>query len=54
MRDTEATPSDTPAGVLTNHALLVVWGHFAQRIGLVKRMTEIPIDQRTRDHTPQT
>ena len=54
MRDTEATPSDTPVGVLTNHAMLVVWGHFGQQIGLVRKMEEIPIDQRTRDHTPQT
>ncbi len=54
MRDIEATPPDASAATLTNHALLVVWGHFAQRIGLLKALEETPIPQRKRVHTPQT
>jgi hypothetical protein len=52
MRDIEATLVDTPVLALTNHAMLVVWGHFARRIGLVKGLEETPIPQRKRDHTP--
>ena len=45
---TDATP-----GALTSHAMLVPWGLFAQRIGLIKGLRDVPITQRTRDHTPQ-
>jgi len=34
--------------------MLVPWGLFAQRIGLVEALESVPISQRTRDHTPQT
>jgi len=54
MRDIEATLPDTPVRTLTNHAMLIVWGYFAQQIGLVKGLEAIPIPQRKRDHTPQT
>ncbi len=37
----------------TEHAMLVVWGEFAQSIGLVKQMTDIPIHQKERDHSAQ-
>jgi hypothetical protein len=53
--------SPLPAGneevsnvVLTSHAMLVAWGLFAQRIGLVKALEAVPIPQRQREHTPQT
>jgi len=38
----------------TPHGLLVVLGHFAQQIGLVKAFAEqIDIDMQTREHSPQ-
>jgi hypothetical protein len=43
-----------PRTVLTSHAMLIPWGLFAQRIGLVRELEEIPIGQRSRDYTPQT
>ena len=38
----------------TVHAMLVPWGLFARRIGLVEALEEVPIPQRTRVHTPQS
>lgn len=46
--------SNATEGQLTSHAMLVPWGLFGQEIGLVKRIMGVPIDQRTRDHLPQT
>jgi hypothetical protein len=49
-------PDDLPeatSGALTSHALLVPWGLFASRIGLIEGLREVPIAQRTRDHRPQ-
>jgi hypothetical protein len=34
--------------------MLVPWGLFAQHLGLVEALESIPIDQRQRDHKPQT
>ena len=39
---------------LTHHAMLVLWGQFAQRIGLIEALEAIPLHQKTRDHRPQT
>lgn len=39
---------------LTQHAMLVLWGQFAQRIGLVEALEAIPLRQKTRTHRPQT
>jgi hypothetical protein len=47
-------PNDAPTNVLTSHAMLVPWGIFAQRIGLVDALEEVPIPQRQREHRPQT
>jgi hypothetical protein len=38
----------------TDHAMLVVWGEYAQEIGLVQALEAVPIPQRTRRHCPQT
>jgi hypothetical protein len=38
----------------TDHALLVLLGEYAQQLGLIKRLQAVPIDQRTREHTPQS
>jgi len=40
--------------VTTDHAWLVLLGQFAQRLGLITALEQVPIPQRTRDHTPQT
>jgi hypothetical protein len=47
------TYAEAPTATLTSHAMLVPWGLFAQRIGLVEALEGVPISQRTRDHTPQ-
>jgi hypothetical protein len=33
--------------------MLIVWGHFAQSIGLLDRLAEVPIPQKTVRHAPQ-
>lgn len=38
---------------VTDHALLVVLGQFAHKLGLLSRLQHVPIAQRTVDHTPQ-
>ena len=38
---------------VTDHALLIVLGQFAQKLGLLSRLQQVPIAQRTVDHTPQ-
>lgn len=38
---------------VTDHALLLVLGQFAQKLGLLSRLQQVPIRQRTVDHTPQ-
>jgi hypothetical protein len=50
-------PNEQPATlstVLTSHALLVAWGIFGQRMGLVEALMGVPIPQRRRIHAPQT
>lgn len=39
---------------LTQHAMLVVWGLYARRIGLVEALNQVERKQKTRDHRPQT
>jgi hypothetical protein len=46
--------SDASPAMLTSHAMLVPWGTFAQQIGLVAALEQVPIDQRQRDHRPQS
>jgi hypothetical protein len=45
---------NAPTATLTSHAMLVPWGFFAQRIGLVENLEAVPIAQRRREYTPQT
>jgi hypothetical protein len=47
------TSSET-APQMTQHAMLVVWGIFARRIGLVEAVEAVKLKQKKRDHTPQT
>jgi hypothetical protein len=39
---------------LTDHAMLVVWGEYARKIGLIQALQRVDIPQKTYDHTPQT
>jgi len=34
-----------PTGVLTSHAMLIPWGLFAQRVGLIEELERVPISQ---------
>ena len=45
--------ADTDAAV-TDHALLVVLGQFAQHLGLISLLEAVPLAQKKVDHTPQT
>jgi hypothetical protein len=49
-------PSSThePGIRRTSHAMLIPWGLFARRIGLIDELEKVPIQQRTRDHAPQS
>lgn len=38
----------------TEHGLLIAFGQFAHQHGLVSRLMQVPIDQKTRTFTPQT
>lgn len=48
----QAREADQPLD--TEHALLVVWGLFAQQMGLLKGLEEVPINMGTGVYTPQT
>jgi hypothetical protein len=43
------SPEQSP----TTHAMLIVWGHFARAIGLLHRLAQVPIPQKTVLHAPQ-
>jgi len=40
-------------GLLTQHALLVAWGEFAAEIGLLPKLSQVPIPQKGVVHAPQ-
>jgi hypothetical protein len=40
--------ADLPQGMLTQHALLVAWGEFAQEIGLIDTLKQVPIPQKAK------
>jgi hypothetical protein len=52
MSQTQTSPDLSPQ--MTQHAMLVVWGLFARRIGLVQAIEAVKLKQKTRDHHPQT
>jgi hypothetical protein len=43
-----------PPETLTNHAMLVIWGQFAQCIGLIEKVQSVTLHQKTVLHRPQT
>ncbi len=52
MSQSQPSP-ELPQGILTQHAMLVAWGLFAQEKGLIDRFEQITIKQKTRVHSPQ-
>ena len=38
----------------TQHAMLVIWGQFAQAFGMIQAVSSVPIDQKTVDFSPHT
>ncbi len=40
--------------ILTDHAMLVVWGQFAHCLGLVQAIEQVAMSQKTVDHSPQS
>ena len=40
-------------GMLTQHALMVAWGEFADEIGLIEQLNQVSIPQKSVVHTPQ-
>ena len=53
MNNQETSQASAEA-ILTQHAMLVVWGLYGQRIGLVDRLMQVHLKQKSRDHQPQT
>jgi hypothetical protein len=53
MSEQETSPEEQQL-LLTQHAMLVLWGAYAQQIGLVKRLEQVDLRQKRRDHRPQT
>jgi hypothetical protein len=45
--------NQNPLETLTHHAMLVVWGQFAQNMGLIDKIQSIPLHQKTVVHSPQ-
>ena len=43
----------SPDRCSTQHAMLIVWGHFTRTIGLRERLSSVPIRQQTVTHAPQ-
>ena len=39
---------------MTDHAMLVVWGQYAHCLGLPQAFAEVPLSQKTVEHTPQS
>jgi hypothetical protein len=38
----------------TQHAMLVIWGQFAQTFGMIQAVSGVPLDQKTVDYSPHT
>jgi hypothetical protein len=53
MSKQKTSPKDSP-NRLTQHAMLTLWGLYAQQIGLVQALEQVKLSQKSRDHAPQT
>ena len=45
--------AELPQGMFTQHALMVAWGEFAHDIGLIQKLSQVPIPQKSVVHIPQ-
>jgi hypothetical protein len=45
--------TELPQGLLTQHALMVAWGEFADEIGLIEKLNQVSIPQKSVVHMPQ-
>ncbi len=45
--------TELPQGMFTQHALMVAWGEFAHEIGLIQKLSQVPIPQKSVVHIPQ-
>lgn len=50
----EKTSPEMEQGVLTQHAMLVAWGLYAEQLGLISKLEKVKLKQKTRRHRPQT
>jgi len=46
-------PTNPPVATVTDHALLVLLGAYAQNLGRIDQPAQVPLAQRTYDHAPQ-
>ena len=46
--------SETEAETPTQHAMLVLWGQFAQALGLIQELGKVPLHQKKVQHDPHT
>lgn len=46
--------SENGTEMSTQHAMMVIWGQFAQAFGMIQAVTGVPIDQKTVDYSPHT
>jgi hypothetical protein len=53
MSEQETSPKEGQP-LLTQHAMLVLWGAYAQQIGLIQALEQVELSQKTREHRPQT
>ena len=53
MSEQETSPNEGQP-LLTQHAMLVLWGACAQQMGLVKALEQVSLSQKSRTHRPQT
>lgn len=52
MNNEQTSPKAT--GIVTQHALVVAWGIYAQEIGLIREIEQVKLKQKSRQHRPQT
>jgi len=50
----EKTSPELAQGVLTQHAMLVAWGLYAEQLSLISKLEAVKLKQKTRRHRPQT
>jgi hypothetical protein len=46
--------SEMSVGTPTQHAMLVIWGQFAQALGVIQELAKVPLHQKKVKHAPHT